>query len=101
MQIAVAVAEPDMKLQRLTQVQSLIDAESQQHAVGESRAGTVPPPLRRFGHLGGCRLAQIAVEPAAVGQYRLGRNRGLGPLVKQAGERRRIVVGRRNGIFGH
>ena len=78
-----------------------MEAEAQQHSVGQSGARAVPPSLRRFGHLSGRGLAQIAVESAAVGQYRLGGYGGLGPLVEESGEGRRVVVGFRNGRFGH
>ena len=101
MQVAIAVAEPDVKLQRLAQPQCLMQTEPQQHPVGAAAAARVAPTRRRLGHLGGGRLRKVSLESAAVGQDRLGANRSGRALGEDLLERRGVIARCGCRVLGH
>lgn len=99
-EVAVPVAEAGVELQWLSEPQRLVQAEPQQYAVGEPDTAGVAPPAGGVPHFGGRRVGQIAVEPSAVGQDRLGAGSGGGPLGQDAPERRGVVALGCRGVLG-
>ena len=94
-QVEVAVAEPDVQLQRQARPRGRVDAEDRQQRRAHPRGAALRGPRRDLGHDGRVRRhGPVQVEPAAVGDDRL-RPHDTRPGVGEARTQRVGVVGGR------